>query len=147
MKTTIYFDMDGTIADLYGVQNWKTDLDNLNVRPYATAKCMHNMSALARLINRAQKNGYRVGIISWLSKSGTDEYNAQVAEVKRKWLKTHLKSVTFNEMHIVPYGTPKQMFARENDILFDDEEKNRSMWNEGRAFEPKKIFEILEKIS
>jgi hypothetical protein len=145
-KPTIYFDMDGTIANLYGVEGWLADLDALNVRPYKNAKVMHNMSQLARLIHRAQRMGYAVGIISWLSKSGTEEYNEKVAEVKRKWLATHLKSVTFDIVHIVPYGTPKSTFAQSGDILFDDEVRNRSEWI-GKAYPPERIFEILKKIS
>jgi hypothetical protein len=146
MQTTIYFDMDGTIADLYGVQGWKNDLDNGNTRPYAIAQCMHDMSTLARLINRAQKNGYRIGIISWLSKSGTEDYNKQVAKVKREWLHKHLRSVQFDEIHLVPFGTPKSSLAHPMDILFDDNEGVRNEWK-GSAYEPKKIFEILKKIS
>ena len=34
----ICFDMDGTIADLYGVQDWLTHLENENVYPYIAAK-------------------------------------------------------------------------------------------------------------
>lgn len=146
MAQTIYLDMDGTIADLYGVNGWKADLDALNERPYAIAEPMHNMSALARALNRAQKQGYRIGIISWLSKSGTEDYNKKVAKVKRKWLHKHLRSVQFDEIHIVPYGTPKSTLARPMDILFDDEERNRNEWK-GSAYEPKKIFEILKNFS
>lgn len=145
-KPTIYFDMDGTIANLYGVDNWLADLEALRTRPYEKAKVMLHMATLARLIHRAQRLGYAVGIISWLSKSGTDEYNAEVAEVKRQWLNTHLKSVTFNEVYIVPYGTPKSTFAKKGDILFDDEVRNRSEWI-GKAYPPERIFEILKKIS
>ena len=145
-KPTIFFDMDGTIANLYGVDNWLADLDALRTRPYEQAKVMLHMATLARLIHRAQRLGYEVGVISWLSKSGTDEYNAKVAEVKRKWLATHLKSVTFDTIHIVPYGTPKSTFAQMGDILFDDEVRNRSEWI-GKAYPPERIFEILKKIS
>lgn len=142
----IYFDMDGTIADLYGVPNWCAHIDNGNATPYAQAKVMHNMTALAKAIHKAQANGYRVGIISWLSKNGTPTYNAEVEIVKRKWLRKHLHSVQFDEIHIVPYGTPKSNFARPCDILFDDNEGIRKEWI-GEAYPPEKIFEILKKIS
>ena len=145
-KSTIYFDMDGTIANLYGVENWLADLEAHRTTPYQKAKVMLHMATLARLIHRAQQNGYAVGVISWLSKSGTDEYNAEVAEVKRKWLKKHLRSVEFDAIHIVPYGTPKSTFAQHTDILFDDEVRNRSEWI-GKAYPPERIFEILKKIS
>lgn len=147
MNKTIYFDMDGTIADLYGVEGWLADLEAQNTRPYAEAKVMLNMSTLARLLNKAQSNGYRLGVISWLSKSGTTEYNRKVAKVKRKWLRKHLKSVRFDEVHIVAYGTPKSTVALTDGILFDDEERNRLEWNKGDAYAPEKILEILKKIS
>ena len=75
---TIYFDMDGTIADLYGVENWLNDLINSNTRPYDEAKPLINFSALARQIHKMQKIGFTFGIVSWLSKSGTEEYNVHI---------------------------------------------------------------------
>ena len=30
----IFFDMDGTIADLYNIPNWKEELDSFNPSPY-----------------------------------------------------------------------------------------------------------------
>ena len=146
MATTIYFDMDGTIADLYGVENWLDYLLASNTLPYEVAKPLLRLNALARILNRLQREGYHIGIISWLSKSGTDEYNNAVAEVKRDWLKKHLASVSFDEIHIVKYGTPKQMFAKTtNDILFDDEKPNRDNWT-GKAFDVDAILEILKGI-
>lgn len=140
MAKKIYFDMDGTIADFYGVEGWLADLKAFSVRPYAEAKPLVNMSRLARRLNLLQKAGYEIGIISWLSKSGTETYNKAVAEVKMAWLKKHLATVEWNEIHIVAYGTPKQNIGK--GILFDDEQPNRENWGEG-AYEPKDIFEIL----
>ena len=143
---TIYFDMDGTIADLYGVEGWLKDLEAQNTRPYAEAKVMHNMSALARALNKAQRQGVQLGVISWLSKSGSPKYNRKVEKIKLKWLKKHLKSVNFDEVHIVAYGTPKSAVALDCGILFDDEERNRNEWSKGNAYPPEKIFEILKEI-
>lgn len=147
MAKAIYFDMDGTIADLYGVDGWLADLEAHNPRPYAEARVMHNMSTLAKAIHKAQKSGIKVGIISWLSKTATEDYNKAVKKAKLKWLKKHLKSVTFDEVHIVSYGTPKSTVAICEGILFDDEERNRLEWSKGKAYPPEKIFEILKKIS
>ena len=144
MTKKIYFDMDGTIADLYAVDGWLPDLQAHIARPYAEAKVMHNMALLARLLNKAQRHGYRIGIISWLAKNSTAQYDQEVAEIKRKWLKKHLKSVNFDEIHIVAYGTPKSTLANDG-ILFDDEERNRLEW-QGNAYAPEKIFEILKEI-
>ena len=144
MATTIFFDMDGTIADLYGVENWLDYLIASDTLPYAIARPLLRLNSLARILNRLQREGYRIGVISWLSKSGTAEYNNAITETKKNWLKKHLASVHFDEINIVKYGTPKQMFARtENDILFDDEEKNRNDWT-GKAFDVNAIIEILK---
>lgn len=146
MTATIFFDMDGTIADLYGVENWLDYLIASDTLPYTVAKPLLKLNSLARVLNRLQREGYRIGVISWLSKSGTEEYNNAVTETKKNWLKKHLASVHFDEINIVKYGTPKQVFARtENDILFDDEEKNRSTWT-GKAFDVNAIIEILKEM-
>lgn len=147
MTKTIFFDMDGTIADLYGVENWLEYLINENTLPYEIAKPLIKLNILARLLNKLQREGYKLGIISWLSKNGTNEYNEKVTAAKEKWLKTHLKSVQFDEINIVKYGTPKYSFCKtKEDLLFDDEENNRKEWT-GKAFDVDNIIEILKRIS
>ena len=144
-KGTIYFDMDGTIADFYGQPQWLADLENFSARPYQKARPLLNMSALAKRLNNLQRKGYRIGIISWLSKTSTPAYNALVTAVKMAWLAEHLGSVQFDEIHIVAYGTPKSQVAQNWGILFDDEERNREEWaRNGQAYAPYEIFEVLE---
>lgn len=146
MTRTIFFDMDGTIADLYSVDGWLADLINSDVRPYREAKVMHNMQTLARLLNRLQREGNKIAIISWLAKNSTTEYDERVANTKREWLKNHLSSVHFDEVHIVKYGTPKQTFIHtEADILFDDEEQNRTNWT-GKTYNVYNIIEVLKSL-
>ena len=140
MAKKIYFDMDGTIADLYGVDGWLADLLAENPRPYAEAKPLVNMQRLARRLNLLRKAGYEIGIITWLSKSGTEAYGKAVAEVKMAWLKKHLATVEWNEIHILAYGTPKEQVGK--GILFDDEAPNRNRWGEG-AYHPNDIFKVL----
>jgi hypothetical protein len=148
MKETkaIYFDMDGTIADLYGVTDWLEMLMSGNELPYAIAKPLIRLATLARTLNELQRNGYTIGIISWLAKNSNAEYDERVTKAKRNWLNTHLKSVKFDEIHIVSYGTPKQKVVDfPNGILFDDEEKNRTNWT-GKAFDEKEIIKILKSL-
>lgn len=139
----IYFDMDGTIADLYGVTNWLNKLRSCDPAPYELAPALLRLSELARLLNRLQRQGYTLGIVSWLSKNSTEEYDKKVTTAKIKWLNKHLKSVQWNEIHIVKYGTPKSTVVNNpQGILFDDEEKNRAEWN-GTAHNVDNILEIL----
>ena len=144
----IYLDMDGTFADLYAVEGWLEMLRAYDSTPYAKAKPMVHMSTMARHINALRALGVKVGVISWLSKTATDEYNAEVAEVKRKWLAKHLPSVQFDEIHIVPYGTPKWSVADALGILVDDEERNRNDWvkNGGVAVDAKYILDLFRLI-
>ena len=143
---TINFDMDGTLCNFYGVENWLEYLEAEDTTPYAVAEPLLRFSTLARKLNSLQRAGYKLAIISWLSKSGSEKYNEAVTEIKKAWLKKHLPSVNWDRVTIVPYGTPKQMFCEtENDILFDDEERNRNNWT-GTAFDVNNIMEELKKL-
>lgn len=146
MNTRICFDMDGTIADLYGVENWLTYLLAEDTKPYAVAKPLVKLNVLARKLNRLQAMGYELVVISWLCKDGTNHYNAEVTKTKLNWLNRHLPSVHWNAIHIVEYGTPKEMFCKTSaDVLFDDEERNRKNWT-GRAYDVNNILEVLREI-
>lgn len=143
MKKMIWLDMDGTFVDLYGVENWLPMLINEDVTPYVVAKPLFNMSQLARLLNKAQRNGYGLGVISWTSKNSTPTYDVKVAAAKHGWLAQHLRSVKFDRIDIVPYGTPKQN-GRQG-YLFDDEAPNRSNWK-GAAYEPCDLIGFLKTL-
>lgn len=140
----ICFDMDGTIADLYGVKGWLPMLRAYDPTPYEKAKPMCNFSALARMLNNRQRAGHKLCIISWTPKMSTDEYHEAVAEAKQAWLKKHLPSVTFDEMYFVHYGVPKENFKEDGDILFDDVGEIREAWGDG-AYSPDEIFSILRR--
>lgn len=143
MTKAIYFDMDGTIANLYGVDGWLDCIINEYTKPYREAKALVNMRQLGKELNRLKQNGYTIGIISWLAKGATNEYNERVAQTKRNWLAKHLSAVHFDEVHIVEYGTPKHTLG--NGILFDDEEPNRANWI-GKAYDVNDIIETLKAI-
>ena len=138
----IWFDMDGTIADLYSVENWLTKLVASDPSPYAMAAPLLRLATLARLLNKAQRQGHEIGVISWLSKTSTPDYDMAVTAAKREWLAKHLPSVHWNEIKIVAYGTNKKATCGCG-VLFDDEERNRNEWGEG-AFEPSQIINILK---
>ena len=141
----IWFDMDGTIADLYAVDGWLDDILAENTRPYERAKVLHNMALLARLLNKAQKEGHEIGIISWTARDGKPEYNRAVETAKKIWLKKHLPSVKWNVIKVVEYGTNKYI-ACGGGILFDDEEGNRESWGKG-AYKPIEIVEVLKALT
>lgn len=143
MRKEIWFDMDGTIADLYGVANWLEKLTNSNPSPYEMARPLVNMNTLAKRLHKAQASGYQIGIVSWLAKNSNKEYDDAVTKAKQKWLSVHLKSVKWDFVDILPYGTPKE--NGRSGILFDDEERNRKNWK-GIAYSENKIMEVLKAI-
>ena len=114
MTKAIYFDMDGTIADFYGVENWLEHLMNENVTPYEKAKPLVRFSALARVLNNLQRKGWHIGIVSWLSKNRTENFNKEVTKTKIEWLNKRLPSVKWDEIKIVAYGTPKAKVVENN---------------------------------
>ena len=138
----IWFDMAGTLADLYGVENWLSRLIASDPTPYIVAAPLLRLASLARELNKVQRAGYEIGVISWLSKNSTAEYDEAVTTAKLAWLAKHLPSVRWNEIKIVAYGTSK-ITECGGGILFDDEDKNRNEWGEG-AYEPSQILNILK---
>ena len=121
MKTYINFDMDGTIADFYNVPNWLRLIRAFDTTPYEVARLMIHRTWLTRQLNRLQASGYRLRIISWSSKNSTPEFDEAVRIAKMNWLATQLPAVHWDEIYVVPYGTPKHLVGAEpGGILFDD---------------------------
>ena len=142
----INFDLDGTIADLYGVENWLNQIIAEDTAPYENAQPLVKFTELTRQLNRLQKNGYEIAVITWLARGATAQYNNAVANAKREWLARYLPNVHWNEITIVPYGTPKENYCNNPlDVLFDDEEPNRNNWT-GRAYDVQNIVEILTEM-
>lgn len=143
----IWFDMDGTIADLYAVEDWLPKLRAYDPSPYTEAAPLLRLCSFARVLNRLSREGVRIGIVSWLSKDPDPAYGEAVTAAKMAWLKKHLPSVKWDEIVIVPYGTPKSeaVGLKPFDILFDDEENNIIEWEEagGWGFDPAGIMDFL----
>ena len=147
MMKVINFDMDGTLADFYGVENWLDSLKKEHTKPYRIARPLVNMRKLSKELNRLQGKGYIINILSWLPKNGSYCYNMRVATAKVKWLKKHIGSFEFNNIYILEYITPKYLYS--NGLLFDDEVKNRIAWNShsgNLAFGVGNILDILKAL-
>ena len=136
MKTLV-FDMDGTIADFYGVEGWLEDLHNENPRPYIMAEPLWDMALLGSLLCCLKSVGYRIIVTSWLSKDSTKDFDEVVRTAKRDWLARY--NFPFDEIHLVKYGTTKANCTRKhggNQILFDDNANVRKGWNLGKTVDP-----------
>lgn len=147
MKETkvLVFDMDGTIADLYGVNGWLEDLRNENPRPYEMAKPMYDMEMLGYILEILKVQGWTIVVTSWLAKGSTKEYDEMVRRAKREWLARYQFPV--DEIHLVKYGTTKANCTRKlggYQILVDDNETVRKGWTLGETINANE--NILEKL-
>ncbi len=117
------FDMDGTIADLYHVENWLPKLRAYDPSPYKEAVPMWDMDRLSTVLEALRALGHTVTVVSWLSKESTIEYSRATRAAKRAWLRE--QKFPFDEIHLVKYGTPKSKFSKSDaiNIFFDDSEE------------------------
>ena len=109
LNKILVFDMDGTIADLYGVIGWLPMLRNEDPTPYVKANPMYDMDS-------------------------TKEYDKKVRKAKTEWLKKY--RFPFDEIHLVKYGTTKANCTRKYkgyQILVDDNETVRKGWTLGNT--------------
>lgn len=148
----IVFDMDGTIANLYAVENWEPRLRAEDATPYSEAIPMWNMEILNQLLEMLRAQGHEIIIVTWLSKNSTEEYKEAVREAKREWLAE--QCFPYDKFHGVQYGATKADSIRkylepdEEAILFDDNAKVRNGWHLGRAIDPTDIdiIQFLESL-
>lgn len=141
----LVFDMDGTIADLYGVQGWLEDLRSENPRPYKVARPMYDMETLGYILEILKAQGWKIVVTSWLAKGSTREYDEMVRRAKREWLERYQFPV--DEIHLVKYGTTKANCTRKlggYQILVDDNETVRKGWTLGETINANE--NILEKL-
>lgn len=137
---TIYFDMDGTLADLYGVRPKMVNgaqmsvfqrLDHNDARVYGEAQPIR---ANVELLKSLKRKGYRIGVITAGSRfpPGTPSHiqakmNADTQREKKQWLMRY--GIAVDEFRFVPYGTPKINAASDRKgILIDDEDKVLRTW-------------------
>ena len=149
MNKVIYFDMDGTIADLYAVNNWLEDLRAFRARPYEVARPMWDMTQLVNILQTLKNCGYTLGVITWLSKETTKAYDVEVRKAKRIWLENCGLWSCFEEVHMVKYGTPKHTTAKiRHGILVDDNAEVRKAWETygGETIDPT-TSDIIEALA
>ena len=148
MNKTLVFDMDGTIANLYGVDGWLNDLRNENTRPYDIAEPLFDMDMLNAILDVLKLQGWRIAVTTWLAKESTKAYDNKVRASKIAWLKKY--NFKYDEIHLVKYGTTKANCTRKNggfQILVDDNETIRKGWTLGDTIDANKnIIDALLKI-
>lgn len=143
LPKVICFDMDGTIADLYAVNDWLLKLRSEDPTPYAKAAPMWDMAELAEVLKALILLGIEIRVITWLSKESSEDFKTATRQAKRDWLDQY--SFPYNHFHGIQYGATKADSVRktlgENETawLIDDNKKVRDGWHLGEAIDPTKV--------
>lgn len=123
----IYFDLDGTIADLYGFNGWLDCLQNEQTTPYAEAGLLVDGEQLRNFLAAGKAAGVLFGVISWGAKNASKDYQKAIRRAKVAWLKKNDLLEYFSDLHVVKYGTPKNRAAKNRTGVLIDDEPQR--WN------------------
>ena len=132
MNKTLVFDMDGTIANFYGVVGWLDYLKESNPTPYIVAEPLYNMEELKTVLEMLKIFGWRIVVTSWLAKDSSKEFDKEVRQAKLEWLDTF--NFPYDEIHLVKYGTTKANCTRKlggYQSIVDDNESVRNGWSLG----------------
>jgi len=128
MSMRIYFDLDGTVYDLYNVPNWLEILRNENPDVYTMGKKLFS-DELYKVAATLMRYGVKFGVITWGSMVASPEFEVESENAKRQWVNENLPFVeTFVYQQ---YGTPKQQAIKnrtKNDILIDDNSEVLKVW-------------------
>ena len=144
----IWFDMDGTIADLYGVEGWLEKLREEDVTPYQEARPLVDMRALENLLYAFDAMGVYVGVISWSAMDDSKEYRQAVRRAKRAWIRANCP-ILGKACHVVKYGTPKHRVTcnDRSGVLVDDNAEVREAWGgQTIAAKPDTLLRDLESL-
>lgn len=133
-KIKVYLDMDGTIADLYGKENWleclRTEKDDAfsDLRPMITQE---------QLFNNFPQENYDIRILSMTPLGTSKPFCERVIQEKNAWLDEHFPAL--KKRIYQKYGHNKNLKACANAILIDDNEAIRKSWK-GIALNPAQLW-------
>jgi len=147
MVKMLVFDMDGTIADFYGVETWLEDLKAENTRPYEEAKPLCDMVKLVAILNLLKSKGWEITVTTWRAMFESKTFATAVTKVKKTWLDNY--NFPYDEFHCVKYGTTKANCTRKKggfQIIFDDNEKIRKGWTLGASVDAKNMMDFLKAL-
>lgn len=141
-NATIYFDMDGTIADLYGFSGWLDYLQDERITPYKEAGLLVDGEQLRNFLAAGKTAGVLFGVISWGAKNASKDYQKAIRRAKIDWLEKNDLLEYFSELHVVKYGTPKSRVAKNRTgVLVDDELQH---WNVEKLVDANNFRNILK---
>lgn len=132
---TIYFDLDGTLFNLYGKNDWLKRLEAEDETVFndehKTDFFFNGSKEFNSVINKLMESNVCFEVITWLPMNASKEYENKCEIVKRKWVEKNLPFV--RKVHCLSYGIPKQTatnrHSKDEKILIDDSAQVCQTWN------------------
>jgi hypothetical protein len=123
------FDLDGTVADLYGASDWLSSLEGERAGTFSQLNPLVDMTRLSEICYALKDAGWKILVITWLPKNASPDYEATCTEEKEDWVWNYMPYV--DSFHALRYGTPKQSVIpyRNKAVLVDDSLEVRASWN------------------
>ena len=152
MAITINFDLDGTLYDLYGLENWLSLLRNEQEGAFTLSFPLFGAEFYVIISNLLAK-GVIFNVITWLPMGASKEYEEICTREKREWCKNFLPFIT--NFTAQPYGVPKQKGIVKNaqtEILIDDNIEVCKVWETQKrrkyyqVTKEKNVTQILQEI-
>ena len=148
MKLKILLDLDGTVANLYGYNDWLGKL-RAEVPIYEELEPLVDMAELTAIAKKLIDKGVEFGVVTWLAMGASEEYEFITSMEKYRWCKKYIPFIT--EFECQPYGTPKQTnYHHCKCILIDDNVEVRQAFetpHRRKTFDANKdICEFLTKL-
>lgn len=129
-KTLIAFDLDGTLFDLYGKENWLELLRSENPSAFEGDFLPEiAISNLYSIMEKLANIGVIFEVITWLPKFASADYENKCSAVKKRWVKENLPFIT--NTACISYGVPKQKAINRKTgkmYLIDDNEEVGKVW-------------------
>ena len=147
MSKKIYLDLDGTVYNLYKIENWLPSLRNEESGVFSQNQFIGDYREFLKEVYRLIDGGWSFGVITWLPMGASPEYEQVCWEEKEQWINENLPFV--NEVNICSYGIPKQNSVQKRAktmILIDDNREVCEMWNTNKmrkSINVAKDFDII----
>lgn len=130
----VYLDMDGTIANLYAIDQWLTRLRNEDTTIFLECAQMITQEELFKIFPQEQ---YEIVILTMTPMNCSKEYHNQVIDQKNAWLDKLFPQLT--KRIFLKYGHNKNLKNSANAILVDDSEPIRKSFR-GIALNPATLW-------
>lgn len=127
MKARIYFDFDGTVADLYGMSDWKEKLDNEERGLFISCPPLVDMELLNALCEALKPYHYEFIGLTWLPKNASRSYEHDCEQEKIEWASKHFTAL--DKVKCLSYGVAKAHGAKKGKAyLIDDNAEVLAQW-------------------